>query len=162
RFLTMTDYPNVTLNHNTHFQGGNIMSLYGVPSASFVYTNNITNRDPNGYGIFGDSVGEGNPALTTYVPAANTQKNLIAAVITSIYPVNNFYRSSINGVLDSNYQVVNSSYKSAGTDGKDLGCDITALNAAQSGAALSGTPTPTPTPTPTATPTPTPTATPTP
>ena len=166
RFLTMTAYVNVTLTHNTHFQGGNIMSLYGVPSTSFVYTDNITNRDPNGYGIFGDGVGEGNPALTTYVPAAVTQKNLVAAVYTPIYPVNNFYPSAISGVLDSNYQVVNSTYKSAGTDGKDLGCDITALNAAQSGAAPAPTPTPTPTatptPTPTATPTPTPTATPTP
>jgi len=162
RFLTMTAYTNVTMTHNTHFQGGNIMSLYGVPSANFVYTDNITNRDPNGYGIFGDGVGEGNTALTTYVPAAITQKNLIAAVYVPIYPVTNFYPTSITGVLDSNYQVVNSTYKSAGTDGKDLGCDINALNTAQSGAAPSGTPAPTPTPTPTATPTPTPTATPTP
>src|SRR6185369_13361686 len=145
RFLTMTAYTNVSMNHNTHFQGGNIMSLYGVPSANFVYNNNITNRDPNGYGIFGDGVGEGNPALGAYVPAATTQKNLVAAVYTPIYPTNNFYPTSLSGVLDSNYQVVNSAYKSAGTDGKDLGCDMTALNAAQSGAAPpSGTPTPTP------------------
>ena len=61
RFLTMTGYYNVTLNHNTHFQGGNIMSLYGEPSTGFVYTDNITNRSVNGYGIFGDGVGEGNP-----------------------------------------------------------------------------------------------------
>src|SRR5262249_45022060 len=38
RFFTMTEYPNVTLSHNTHFQGGNIMTLYGEPSPGFVYT----------------------------------------------------------------------------------------------------------------------------
>src|SRR5262249_15441025 len=88
------------------------------------------------------------------------QKNLVAGALSSLYPANNFYPLSITGVLDSIYQVVNSTYKSAGTDGKDLGCDINALNAAQSGTATGGTPSPTPTPTPTATPTPTPTPTP--
>jgi hypothetical protein len=162
RFLTMTDYYNVTLNHNTHFQGGNIMSLYGEPSTGFVYTNNITIRSANGYGIHGASVGEGNVALTTYTPSAVFQKNLIAGALLSIYPASNFFPASITGVLDAAYQVVDSTYKSAGTDGKDVGCNTNALNAAQSGAAPGATPTPIPTATPTPTTTPKPTPPPTP
>ena len=107
--------------------------LYGEPSIGFVYTNNITVR--SGFGFFGDSVGEGNSGLTAYTPGFIFQKNLIAGASSSMYPANNFYPASITGVLDSAFQVVNSAYKSAGTDGKDLGCDINALNAAQSGGA---------------------------
>src|SRR5689334_14155353 len=91
RFLTMTDYPNVTLSHNTHFQGGNIMSLYGEPSPGFVYTDNITNRAPNGYGIFGDSAGEGNPALARYAPGVSIKRNVIIGANASVYPPNNAF-----------------------------------------------------------------------
>src|SRR5688500_2260548 len=129
RFLTMTGFYNVTLNHNTHFQTGDAAVLYGEPSIGFVYTNNITTKA--GYGFFGDGKGEGISGLTTYTPSAVFQKNLIAGAQSSIYPTNNFYPSSIAGILDSTFRVVHSSYKSAGTDGKDLGCDINALNAAQ-------------------------------
>src|SRR5689334_1924740 len=152
RFLTITGFYNVSLNHNTHLQSGNVFALYGEVSTGFVYTNNITTR--SGFGFFGDNVGEGTPALTTYTPGAVFQRNLIAGALLSLYPTNNFYPSSLAGVLDSSFQVVNSTYKSAGTDGKDLGCDIATLNAAQSGTAPSGTPSPTPTPTPTSTPVP--------
>ena len=151
RFFTCNGFYNVTLNHNTHFQSGNVTALTGEPSIGFVYTNNITVR--SGYGFFGDSSSEGIPALTAYTPGYVFQKNLIAGATASIYPPNNFYPASISGVLDSSYRVVNSTYKFAGTDGKDLGCDIDALNAAQSGGAPA--PTATPTPTPSSTPPPT-------
>jgi Calx-beta domain-containing protein len=154
RFLTMSGFYNVRLDHNTHFQTGNVTALYGEPSIGFVYTNNITIR--SGYGFFGDNVGEGTAALTTYTPGAVFQKNLIAGAPSSQYPPGNFYPSTINGVLDSTYQLVDSTYKLAGTDGMNLGCDVNALNAAQSGASAGGGPTPSPSPTPSPTPTPAP------
>ncbi|HEX2268325.1 MAG TPA: Calx-beta domain-containing protein, partial [Pyrinomonadaceae bacterium] len=86
--------------------------------------------------------------------------NVIAGALSSIYPANNYFPSSLTSVLDSAYHVVNPAYKSAGTDGKDLGCDINALNVAQSSGSSNPTPTPTPTPTPIPTPTPTPSPTP--
>jgi hypothetical protein len=152
RFYTVSGFYNVSLDHNTHLQSGNVTALYGEPSIGFVYTNNITVR--SGYGFFGDDVGEGNAALATYTPGAVFQKNLIAGAPASIYPANNFYPSSLSGVFDSAYRVVDATYKLAGTDGKDLGCDVNALNAAQSGSATSGDPAPTQTPTPTPSPTP--------
>ena len=159
RFLTATGFYNVTLTHNTHFQNGNVAILYGEPSIGFVYTNNVTTR--TGYGFFGDAIGEGTVGLTAYAPAYVFQRNLIAGALPLLYPANNFYPLSITGALDSAFQVIDPAYKSAGTDGKDLGCDINVLNAAQSGNSTPA-PTPTPTPTPIPTPTPTPTATPTP
>jgi hypothetical protein len=130
-FLVLSGFYNVTINHNTHFQSGNVFALTGEPSIGFVYTNNITTR--SGYGYFGDNVGEGSAALAAYTPGYTFQRNLIAGASSSVYPANNFYPSSITGVLDSEYRVVNSAYKSVGTDGKDPGCDVAALNAAQSG-----------------------------
>ncbi len=145
RFFTSSGFYNVTVNHNTHFQNGNVTMLHSEPSIGFIYTNNITVR--SGFGYFGDNVGEGSVALAAYMPGYTFQKNLIAGASSSLYPANNFYPASITGVLDSEFRVVNAAYKSAGTDGKDLGCDITALNAAQAGTG-GATPTPTPTPTP--------------
>jgi len=145
RFFTITGFYNITIDHNTHLQSGNVMAFHGEPSIGFVYTNNITTR--SGFGFFGDGIGEGTAALTTYTPGFVFQRNLIAGASAAVYPANNFFPAAITGVLDSEFRVVNSTYMSAGTDGKALGCDITALNAAQSGD------TPTPTPTPAATPT---------
>src|SRR6185369_8652030 len=99
RFLTMSGFYNVTINHNTHFQNGNVMALYGEGSIGFVYTNNITTR--SGFGFFGDNVGEGSAALNTYTPGATFQRNLIAGALPSLYPANNFYPASITDVLDS-------------------------------------------------------------
>jgi len=161
RFLTMSGFYNVTVNHNTHFQNGNVVILYGEPSIGFVYTNNVTTR--SGFGVFGDAIGEGIAALNAYAPGVVFQRNLIAGALPLLYPANNFYPASIAGLLDAVFQVVDPAYKAAGTDGKDLGCDINALNAAQAGSVIPApTPTPTPTPTPVPTPTPTPTPVPTP
>jgi hypothetical protein len=151
RFLTMNGYYNVNLTRNTHVQSGNVTALYGEPSIGFVYTSNITVR--SGYGFFGDDIGEGKPALAAYTPGYVFQNNVIAGGAATIYPTGNFFPTSLSGVLDSTYRVTNLTYA-------NLGCDINALNAAQSGGTATATPTPTPspTPTPTASPTPTPTA----
>src|SRR5215213_6531155 len=108
RFLTISGFYNVRIDHNTHLQDGNVTALYGEPSIGFVYTNNITVR--TGYGFFGDGIGEGNAALAAYTPGFVFQKNLIAGAPPANYPGNNFYPSSISGVLDSAFQLVNSAY----------------------------------------------------
>jgi hypothetical protein len=136
RFLTMTGYNNVTLEHNTHEQGGNIMSLYGETFTGFSYVNNVTFRNPNGYGIFGDSVGEGTAALEKYAPGYDLRGNVIAGALSMFYPSGNFYPSDLSNI---------SSYK--GTDGLVPGF---------MGVTVSPTPTPVPSPSPSATPTPSP------
>jgi len=133
RFLTMTAYANVTLNHNTHFQGGNIMSLYGEPSTGFVYTDNITNRAANGYGIFGDSVGEGNGALARYAPGHNVKRNILIGASGSQYPPNNAYPGTVQDVGFQDYTGGNfrltakSKFKGTATDKTDPGCQLDRL-----------------------------------
>ena len=133
RFLTMTGYYNVTLNHNTHFQGGNIMSLYGEPSTGFVYTDNITNRSANGYGIFGDGVGEGNAALARYAPGNTIKRNLFIGATASLYPPNNAYPATIEDVVSgllvavTSAWLTNSKFKGSGTDKTDPGCQLDRL-----------------------------------
>lgn len=133
RFLTMTDYENVTVSHNTHFQNGNIMSLYGEPSKGFVYTDNITNRAGNGYGIFGDSAGEGTPAIMRYVPNSNVKRNVIISGNASIYPPNNAFPASVEDVgftdyAGGNYRLTaKSKFKGSATDKTDPGCQLDLL-----------------------------------
>jgi hypothetical protein len=144
RFLTISGFYNVSINHNTHIQNGNVTALHSEPSIGFVYTNNITVR--SGYGFFGDSVGEGSAALATYTPGYVFRRNVIAGGVSRVYPTDNFFPSSISGLLDSTYRLASSTYTSAGTDGKALGCDINALNAAQSGSGSADVPAPSPSP----------------
>lgn len=172
-FLQLNGFYNVTVDHNTSFQGGNTYTLYGEQSLGYVSTNNLTIENP--YGIYGDGGYLGTAGLTQYTPSFVFSKNLMVDAASSANPAGNFYPAAVSdvGFVDyagGNYALSSSSaYHNAGTDGKDIGVDFVKLSAAQGGAFTPG-PTPTPTPTPTSsptpasspTPTPAPTATPTP
>ena len=161
-FTVVQDYDNVTVEHNTHFQGHNILVLNGLQSTGFVYRNNLTIRDPNGYGVFGSGVGEGSSALSAYCPSYAFLGNVMVGGIQSIYPSGNSFPATVGEVqLGNDYRLLSTSpYRNRATDGKDPGVDVDALNAALSGVAATPTPTPTPTVSPTPTPSPSPTPTP--
>ena len=133
RFLTMSGYYNVTLNHNTHLQNGNIMSLHGQPSLGFVYTNNLTNRSATGYGVFGDGIGEGNAALARYAPQHKVKNNLLVGARPSLYPAENHFPPSLEAVGFQDYQAGDyrlsrlSRYRKTASDGTDPGCDFIKL-----------------------------------
>ncbi|HVF49592.1 MAG TPA: hypothetical protein VNA19_05875 [Pyrinomonadaceae bacterium] len=162
----------VTADHNTVIHTGPDVQATAGPHTEVVFTNNLMAH--NLYGIFGDGTGSGNQTLNTYFPSITMQRNVIAGANAANYPADNFYPSNLDAVgfvdvLSGNYRLrADSPYRARGTDGRDLGCDFDALNAALSGTTPSptpnATPTPSATPTPNATPTPapTPTATPTP
>ena len=97
-FLTMSGYPDVTIANNTHVQSGNIMTLYGEQSPGFVYQNNVTIRDSQGYGVKGDASGEGTIALNTFTPGATFLNNVIVGANASQYPAKNFYPASVTDV----------------------------------------------------------------
>ncbi len=133
RFLTMTGYNNVTIDHNTHLQNGNIMALHGNPSNGFVYTNNITNRASETYGMFGDGAGEGTPALTRYAPGLSMKKNILIGASASQYPGNNAFPATAEKVGFQDFSAGNyrlnakSPYHGTATDGTDPGCNIDRL-----------------------------------
>jgi hypothetical protein len=100
-------------------------------------TNNIVAH--NDYGIFGDSRGPGMVSINTYFPGALIRNNLIIGANADLYPPGNFYPGQLSksNFVDrdrGNYRLsASSAYRRRGTDGKDLGCDFDALDAATAG-----------------------------
>jgi hypothetical protein len=127
-FLQVNGVAGLVLEHNTHFQSGNIMVFYGEQTKGFVYRNNITRM--SGYGVVGDGQGSGNAALAAFCPEYIFDSNVIVGADRATYPKSNFYPSSIQevGFLDlanHNYQLSPSSrFKGKGKNQKDFGTDF--------------------------------------
>jgi len=68
-FLTVINKTeDVTIEHNTAIQTGNIISTDYAPNTRFIYRDNITRH--NEYGIFGSGLGVGKSSIEHYFPAA--------------------------------------------------------------------------------------------
>ena len=132
-FLTMNGYNNVSIIHNTHFQSFNITILYGTPVEQFVYRDNLTIRGPKGYGVFGDSLGEGLAPMRKFIPGAVFKNNVIAGADSSVYPKDNYYpppeKVGFVNFEKGDYRLAPSSpYAKAASDGQPVGCDWSKLN----------------------------------
>ena len=142
-FLQVSDGgSDIVVDHNTVLQSGNIITAtYSsalVPASSFVFTNNIVSN--NQYGVFGDyGVGIGTTAISAYFPGSSFARNAIVGGGASSFPDNNYFPSSLAAVgfvdrANSNYTLApGTPYVRAGTDGKDVGVDFTAMAAATAG-----------------------------
>jgi hypothetical protein len=135
----------VTIRHNTTFNGGGsfFMTESSPKADQFVFQDNITTF--GSYGFLGTGTGSGLLTLNTYYTNwTMTHNAIIGPDNSSSYPSGNFWPSSTGAVgfvnyAGDNYRLLSSSpYKNAGTDGKDLGADIDAIEAAIAGAG--GTP----------------------
>jgi hypothetical protein len=137
----------VTFDHNTILHTGNIVTFYsgkytdsagvrrtGGPITGFRFTNNLVKH--NAYGIFGSGRGYGDDSLTFYAPGAVVTKNAIASdkSIASRYPAGNTFPTlaafdaAFHNAAAFDFRLTPAStYRLAGTDGKDLGCDFTSL-----------------------------------
>jgi hypothetical protein len=133
RFAQIVGGPvNITFDHNTIFQSGPIIVADGAPSSGFVFRNNIAPH--NEYGVLGSGKGVGVGALNYYFPDVIFQKNVIVGIPQGVsYPADNFTPASLSqvGFVDlagGDYRLAPTSpYRKARTDGKDVGCDFTAL-----------------------------------
>jgi hypothetical protein len=134
RFLQITDTVGVTIDHNTVWHTGNVITAYGEPNLGFVFTNNIVPH--NEYGVIGDGASVGRASLDRYFPGHVFRKNVIAGGQNSRYPADNLFPAAIDDakfadmIRGNHLPSGSSSYRSAGTDGKSVGCDIEALKAA--------------------------------
>ncbi len=141
RFLQITDTVDAKFENNTIFHSGNICAAYtnrNTPSnTGFVYRNNISAH--NEYGWFGADVGIGLPALNTYFPSAIFEGNILAGGAASAYPAGNHFPATLDAVgfvnrAGGDYRLSSSSsFKNRGTDGRDPGADVDAVNAATAG-----------------------------
>jgi Carbohydrate binding module (family 6)/Right handed beta helix region len=134
---------NVRFDHNTvdnngastiFFYGGatptGIVAVYG-----FELTNNLLRQ--NSWLIYGDAIGQGQPALDHYAPNATVLHNTFAGAAAKLYPIGNDFPTVAQWLADfagpaaGNYQLRSTSLsRGAATDGTDIGVDFAELNAA--------------------------------
>jgi hypothetical protein len=131
-FQLLCGLADVTIEHNTAFQAGDVTYADGAPNTGFVFRNNLA--PVNETGITGRGV-VAQDALTQYYPGAVFVKNVLAGAKATSYPAENFFPPAFDALFvdaaAGNYRLKpNSSYKNAGTDGKDIGADIDAVEAA--------------------------------
>jgi hypothetical protein len=134
-FILLLGGAGVEVAHNTVFQSQHAILASGRVTSDFVFRDNLVMH--NDYGIFGDAVGVGAPALAKYMPGAVFKGNLlVGATNPSLYPSGNYFPASLGAVglvapAAGDYRLApNSPYKRRGSDGADPGCDFDALAAA--------------------------------
>ena len=120
----------VTIDHNTGFATGNILTTESaqVLNVGLVFTNNIVAH--NAYGVIGTDTGVGLSALSRWWKSYVFKKNVIVGGQASNYPPNNYFINSFSevGFVDmakGDYRLSSSSsYRNAGADGKNIGCNL--------------------------------------
>src|SRR5712671_3572162 len=133
-FQLINGAADVVVDHNTATQTNSFVSSDLRPHERFVFRNNIVLH--NLYGLVGSGAGTGLTAIEHYFPGAVVLRNAIVGGDGSQYPKGNSFPASLDkvGFVDRhghNYRLAPaSSLRNAGTDGHDLGADITALTAA--------------------------------
>ncbi len=141
----------ITITHNTAFQTGTLLAVgdnhTNNPIPNFVFTNNI--QPHNTYGVFGSGAGVGNETLVDYFTSPVFTNNVIEAlpngVTPAYYPAGNFFPPDWPTVqfvdfAGGDYHLQPTSpYHNAGTDGKDVGTNIDAVEAATATAEPSST-----------------------
>ena len=108
-FLTVINKTeDVTIEHNTAIQTGNIIAADYAPNTGFIYRNNITRH--NEYGIFGSGRGVGNTSIAQYFPGSIITGNVMAKEANapsnaeSLYPSGNFFPQSMQAIGFVDYE----------------------------------------------------------
>lgn len=138
----------ITWRHNTSLHSpttsGSFVNVSNgsTPTDQFDYRDNLTTFGAYG---FRDDYGVGSNVLNrVFTNWTMTNNAIIGPNSSSTYPSGNFWPSNTNAVgfvdyAGGNYRLTSASpYHNAGTDGKDLGADIDAIEAAISGSSGGG------------------------
>ena len=134
-FLLLSDSPrDITVDHNTVVQrasGGFVKIAHGV-ARGIALTNNLAFHGD--YGIIGSDHGVGNDSIAAYLPGATITRNVLAGGRPSAYPPDNLFpaldefRSQFTAFAARDYHLSpQSPWRRAGTDGKDLGADLSLI-----------------------------------
>jgi hypothetical protein len=130
-----------TIDHNTIIDTAappvsstsDLMMAESTPKASnFTFTNNLATQ--TAYGFFGSGVGSGTAALNSNFTNWTFLKNVIVDAKAASYPTGNFFPAAVDAVHFANYSggdytlAAGSPYKGAGTDGADIGANLSAVS----------------------------------
>jgi hypothetical protein len=122
----------VKIDHNTMFQGANVISADSGPTDHFFFTNNINPH--NDYGIIGSDHGVGNDSIMAFFPGGVVTADVFAGGSAASYPTGNFFPATLDDVgfvdrASGDYRLApTSKYAGKGTDGRDLGADVAKLD----------------------------------
>ena len=141
-FQYLSELDAITIEHNTTFASASLIMLGALPqTTNFIFRNNVSTRGT--YGVFGSGVGEGTAALNYYAASGYFfQGNVIVGAPASTYPAGNFFPATLADVgfvnaTAGNYRLASTSaYARRGTDGRDPGADIDAIENALQGVVL--------------------------
>jgi hypothetical protein len=149
---------NIYINHVTAFPSKTLLMIgamvkSGNPMKNFVFTNNIvsagtypvwsTGGGPGNCAFLDNPIVSFNACFSGYTFAGNAIIGTPPAYSAGNWPGNNFFPASsaavrfvnYNGGIGGDYHLQPSSpYKKKGTDGKDLGANVDAINSAVGGA----------------------------
>jgi hypothetical protein len=131
----------ISIEHNTVSQSGNIMSAYGGTKADpklitgLVFRNNLIRH--NEYGVIGADRGIGADTVQAYFPGAVFASNVIAGGDAQRYPKGNTFigdadfNAAFVDVATGDYRLKpGSRLHGTASDGRDVGADITAVTQA--------------------------------
>ena len=126
----------LTINHNTVDHDGFVVAGAGVALQRFIYTNNLHRHNVDG--IYGSGLGAGMTSINKYFPGAVIRRNAFFGGSASRYPTDNFFATAaefLNHFVSpstGDWRLGSwSPYRAAGTDVKDVGADIAAIEAAR-------------------------------
>jgi hypothetical protein len=146
-FQLLGGVADLTIAHNTALNSDSsnaavMMDAAPPQMARFVFRDNVITRST--YGFFGSAHGEGLNAISFYAaPGFKFERNVFIGPDNGVvYPPNNSFPATIAAVGFANaatgdYRLAaGSRYKKAGSDGRDPGADIDAVDAATKGVVL--------------------------
>jgi hypothetical protein len=147
-------FPGLVFEHNTAISGSSALTLLmehltsGLePSHPVVFRNNILQRNPGSYGVFGAGSSEGMRAYTRYLCAGRTcdentvSPNVIAGVNLALYPSGTYNLCPGPAACDTDLSAVRfvnpgdndyalseaSPFRGLASDGTDMGVDMRTL-----------------------------------
>jgi hypothetical protein len=138
-FVLIGDGPaDIAIEHNTILQSGNILMAFGgsreVPDriTGVVFRDNLVRH--NEFGVHGSDRAVGADTLDAYFPGIIFATNAIAGGESRRYPGGNqfldeqeFERQFVNAAEEDFRLKLNSRFRHAASDGRDLGADIGAI-----------------------------------
>ncbi len=131
----------ITIEHNTVGQSGNIIMAYGGTKndpksiSGFVFRDNLIRH--NQYGVHGSDRAVGKDTLDAFFPDGVFESNAIAGGESGRYPKGNRFmgeddfNAAFLDTSDGDYRLKpGSRLRGAASDGKDMGADIGSITAA--------------------------------
>ena len=133
-FIFVGGAAQVTIDHNTALQSGQIVVAEGDPHPAFTFQNNIAPH--NEFGVIGSGEGPGRPALDRFFPGVTFRRNVLPGGDRNAYPPDNFFPARLADVgfvglsgLDLRL-APSSQFRGRATDGADPGVNVGALRLA--------------------------------